>query len=236
MAIGLARMFGFHFPENFNYPYIAASITEFWRRWHMSLSRWFRDYLYIPLGGNRRSPARVYFNLILVFFLCGLWHGASWNFVIWGMFHGALLVSERVGLLKLLDQWPRPFRHGYTLLMVMVGWVFFRADTLPYALSYLGALAGRAPVSGAAVFPLKMFFNYELILIILLGLVFSTPLRPALRNLAERWNASLLGATRKSVFATSLAVAHICVLVGIFVYSLMLMAAGTYNPFIYFRF
>lgn len=137
MAIGLGRIFGFHFLENFNYPYISQSIQEFWRRWHISLSSWFRDYLYIPLGGNRAGTWRTYFNLLLVFFLCGLWHGASWTFVIWGLYHGLFLVVERLGLIQLLKTIPVFFRHVYTMLVVMVGWVFFRAETLDQALAYV---------------------------------------------------------------------------------------------------
>jgi len=137
MAIGLGHMFGFKFMENFNYPYISRSIQEFWRRWHISLSTWFRDYLYIPLGGNRAGTAKTYRNLVSVFFLCGLWHGASWNFVIWGMFHGLFAVIERFPLGKRLTQRSRIVSHLYTLLVVMVAWVFFRAPTLPGALGYL---------------------------------------------------------------------------------------------------
>src|SRR5262249_35701539 len=125
MAIGLGKMFGFHFLENFNYPYIAGSLTEFWRRWHISLSRWFRDYLYIPLGGNRGTPLRTYVNLVMVFLLCGLWHGASWTFVLWGGFHGSWLVIERLGFTKALTAVPRLVAHAYTLLVVMLGWVIF---------------------------------------------------------------------------------------------------------------
>ena len=137
MAIGLGRMFGFRFPENFRWPYVAQTVQDFWRRWHMSLSTWFRDYLYVPLGGSRVSPARMYRNLVTVFFLCGLWHGASWNFVIWGLFHGTFLVVERVGLAAAIMRLPRPVRHVYLTLVVMVGWVFFRADTLPGAIAFL---------------------------------------------------------------------------------------------------
>ncbi len=137
MAIGLGRMFGFRFPENFRWPYIADTVQGFWRRWHMSLSTWFRDYLYVPLGGNRLSSGRVYVNLVTVFFLCGLWHGASWNFVIWGLFHGAFLVVERLGLADAVMRLWRPLRHVYVLIVVMVGWVFFRAETLPAAIGFL---------------------------------------------------------------------------------------------------
>src|SRR5262245_34022819 len=142
MAIGLGRLFGFELCENFRYPYAATSVTDFWRRWHMSLSTWFRDYLYIPLGGNRRGPWRTCFNLCVVFALCGLWHGASWTFLVWGVFHGLFLAVERVGLGRLLEKIPSPLRHGYTMLAVMAGWVLFKSETLGQALGYLGAMAG----------------------------------------------------------------------------------------------
>jgi len=143
MAIGLGAFLGFTFPKNFNYPYISRSITEFWRRWHMSLSSWFRDYLYIPLGGNRAGPWRTYFNLVTVFFLCGLWHGASWSFVFWGLLHGAFLVIERVGLGKLLERLPGVVALAYTLFAVQIAWVFFRAEDFGDAGAYLAAMFGQ---------------------------------------------------------------------------------------------
>src|SRR5438876_3261876 len=142
MAIGLGRMFGFRFPENFRWPYAADSVQEFWRRWHISLSSWFRDYVYVPLGGNRASPVKTYRNLVAVFFLCGLWHGASWTFVIWGLFHGLFLVLERLGLGAAVKRLRPPLRHAYLLLVVMVGWVFFREESLRGALSFLAAMVG----------------------------------------------------------------------------------------------
>ena len=231
MAIGLGRMFGFRFPENFNYPYIAASIQDFWRRWHMSLSAWFRDYVYIPLGGNRTSTGRMYFNLVLVFFLCGLWHGASWTFVVWGLYHGLFLVFERVGLAARVSVLPQPLRHVYALLVVMVGWVIFRADTLAGAMAMLAAMAG---VGGAvpAVYAPAWFWNTEMLLAVGAGIVGSTPLLPALaRRLAApgdsegvrvlRWQGSM---------------AAMLGLTALLVASLMLSASRSYNPFIYFRF
>ncbi|MEE8467510.1 MAG: MBOAT family O-acyltransferase [Planctomycetota bacterium] len=137
MAIGLGRMLGFRFLENFRFPYVSRSVTEFWRRWHISLSTWYRDYLYIPLGGSRRGPGRTYLNLLIVFALCGLWHGASWSFLVWGLFHGAFLVVERLGLGAALERRPAVLRHAYLLAVVMTGWVFFRAETLTQALEYL---------------------------------------------------------------------------------------------------
>ena len=143
MAIGLARMFGFRFPENFNYPYAATSIQDFWRRWHITLSAWFRDYVYIPLGGNRFGAWTTVRNLWIVFFLTGAWHGASWNFIIWGLWHGLFLSLERLPIVAtLLDRTPRVLRTGYVLLVVLIGWVFFRAPTLDAALHYLGRMFG----------------------------------------------------------------------------------------------
>ena len=141
MAIGLGWMTGFSLPRNFDAPYVSRSITEFWRRWHMSLSRWFRDYLYVPLGGNRHGELRTYRNLLIVFLLCGLWHnGAAWTFVIWGLYHGVLLIVERLGLGRWLERGPVLLQHGYTLLAVGVGWVLFRSDSIHQALSILGKM------------------------------------------------------------------------------------------------
>src|SRR5260370_36869159 len=162
MAIGLARMFGFHFPENFNYPYVAESITDFWRRWHITLSNWLRDYLYFPLG-VRHPRWRLYLNLLIVFFLCGLWHGAHWTFVIWGLCHGSFLVFERMGLAKWMAGRARLFRHAYTLLVIMLGWVFFRAETVSDALSFLRVMTGLGH-SGTAQYGLSAYLNNQLLL------------------------------------------------------------------------
>ncbi len=142
MAIGLGIVLGFTFPRNFRMPYTSLSITEFWRRWHMSLSSWLRDYLYIPLGGNRGGNAQTYRNLVMVFLLCGLWHGANWTFVLWGVWHGAFLVIERLGLGPLLARIPTPARWAYALLAVMGGWVLFRSASLAGALRYFASLVG----------------------------------------------------------------------------------------------
>jgi alginate O-acetyltransferase complex protein AlgI len=233
MAIGLARMFGFHFPENFNHPYISTSITEFWRRWHMSLSRWFRDYVYIPLGGNRRGAARTYANLVTVFFLCGLWHGASWTFVIWGMFHGSLLVVERVGLHARLARLPRVLRHAYALLMILVGWVLFRADTLPHAIMFLKAMAGFAPRTSPE--DAALYLNPELVACIIVGAFASTPIGSVLLSAWDRLRARAREPIRPALENVTVA-ASLAAGSGVFLYSAMLMAAGTYNPFIYFRF
>ncbi len=254
MAIGLGRMFGFRFPENFRYPYIASSVQDFWRRWHISLSSWFRDYVYIPLGGNRRGTVWMYVNLVSVFFLCGLWHGAAWTFVVWGLFHGAFLVIERVGLAAWLESMPRVIRHIYTLLAVMVGWVFFRADSIAGAVAMLRAMVGLAPGDPTAYSP-GWYLTPELILALVVGVIGSTPIVPAM---ARRLSAlpkevpsvrstheaitgrggSLdpPGASGATSFGWMPSAAVIAALVAVLAASLMLMAARTYNPFIYFRF
>ncbi len=174
MAIGLGRMFGFRFLENFNYPYIAQSVTEFWRRWHISLSSWYRDYLYIPLGGNRCAPWRISLNLMIVFVLCGLWHGASWNFAVWGIYHGAFLMLERRGLGAWIETRWRPFRHVYTLLAVMGGWVLFRTVTLSHGLAYFQALAGFGAAANAK-YHLGLYLDKGLWLVLFAAVIGSTP-------------------------------------------------------------
>ena len=234
MALGLGRMFGFRFPENFRYPYVATSVQDFWRRWHLSLSAWFRDYLYVPLGGNRVRPARVYVNLVTVFALCGLWHGANWTFVAWGLFHGAFLVVERVAGPRLPAPSPvtRAAGHLYALLVVMIGWVLFRADSLAAAGHVLAAMAGGAPAVAPA-FDTAWYLTPEVVAALAAGVVGATPVGPALA-------ARLLGApsapdTRPAMpAAASLAVVATCVV--LFAASVLLSAAGTYSPFIYFLF
>ncbi len=174
MAIGLGRMFGFDFLENFNFPYISQSIREFWRRWHISLSTWFRDYLYVPLGGNRVQPYRTYGNLIVVFLLCGLWHGAEWTFVIWGLWHGFFIVLERLGLGRLIDSFWKPLRHLYVLLVVIFGWVFFRSESLSYAMAYFQTLLGLTK-GNELEFPLALFMNREIAAALCAGVIFSAP-------------------------------------------------------------
>ncbi|MEQ1637405.1 MAG: MBOAT family O-acyltransferase, partial [Methylococcales bacterium] len=226
MAIGLGRMLGFRFLENFNYPYIARSIQEFWRRWHISLSNWFRDYLYIPLGGNRVSPFRTYLNLNIVFFLCGLWHGASWNFIIWGMIHGCFLSLERTRFSILLEQSYAPVRHIYTLLVVMLAWVFFRCDDLQSATHYLAVMFGISQPSGS-LYNVDLLVNNEIIIALGIGLLVLTPIYPYFRNI-NKANVPFSGVN-----------SNICVTAfyGILlILSLIKISAGTYNPFIYFRF
>jgi alginate O-acetyltransferase complex protein AlgI len=236
MAVGLARMFGFTFPENFNYPYVSRSVAEFWRRWHVSLSSWFRDYLYVPLGGNRCGTRRTYFNLLTVFFLCGLWHGASWAFVCWGLYHGAFLVLERGKLGRLLERAATPIRRAYVLLVVMIGWVFFRAPTLTQALAYLAALAGLG-TAGEAGYGLSVHLSADVVLALAAGILVSMPLLAWL----QRLGASSLGlAPRRPMLAPLLQAAFAGVSVAtqaaLLLASVATLAAGTHNPFIYFRF
>jgi len=227
MAIGLGLMFGFHFPINFNAPYISQSVTEFWRRWHISLSSWFKDYLYIPLGGNRRSTVRTYVNLWTVFVLCGVWHGASWNFLFWGVYHGFFLVVERMGLAKLIRKLPRMVRHAYLLLAVVIGWVFFRAETMTYALGFLKAmfLGGQGSSLDR---PLAMYVLNDFYLAFAAGVLFSMPLKDFFR---ER----LAGKTCGPLAPLADTVCLGCQL-GLFVLCILFISSGAHNPFIYFRF
>jgi alginate O-acetyltransferase complex protein AlgI len=231
MAIGLGHMFGFTFPENFRYPYIATSVQDFWKRWHISLSTWFRDYLYVPLGGNRRSPARVYLNLTTVFFLCGLWHGAAWTFVVWGLLHGLFLVLERLGLGRILAALPRPVGWCYTLLMVMIGWLFFRADSLSSALSMLQAMAGLG-AGQATPFAASWYLTPELVLAMIAGTIGAAPIVPLLTRAAGR-PSEALGAMRLSLGWQAGVVLAVIVLLTA---SITQVALGAFTPFIYFRF
>jgi alginate O-acetyltransferase complex protein AlgI len=230
MAIGLGRMFGFRFPENFRHPYVSSSIQEFWRRWHISLSSWFRDYLYVPLGGSRVSSARTYANLVTVFFLCGLWHGASWSFVAWGLFHGLFLVLERAGLGAALGRAGAVVRHAYVLLVVVTAWVFFRADTLPQALAFLRAMAGLGAAQPTP-FAVSWYLTPELSLALLAGAIGSMPVVPALRA----WRAGLEGRAPRFL-PGALDLAATAALLLLLLVSVTQVAARTYNPFIYFRF
>jgi len=224
MAIGLGKMLGFNFKENFNYPYISMSIQEFWRRWHISLSTWFRDYLYIPLGGNRKGLRRTYVNLIIVFFITGLWHGASWNFVFWGLFHGLFLILERSKVLNTL-KWPVFVQHLYVLVVVIVGWVFFRAETMTEAVAYLGSMVGAS--QGEDITAL-IYINPYSITMILLAIIFSMPIRAWLNGFVAKSKSNLLS----KMHGPSIYFFYI----GLFLWSIIELAQSSYNPFIYFRF
>lgn len=226
MAIGLGRMFGFQFPENFNYPYISRSIQEFWRRWHISLSTWFRDYLYIPLGGNRVAPGRQYFNLVTVFFLCGLWHGASMTFVVWGLFHGLFLVLEK-GALRRVESLAPAAGHVYTLLVVTVGFVFFRCDTLVHASRYLRSMIGVT--GGAKEHFAAMYLTPDVAVALAAAVIGCTPW-------VAQWARQCCAAPRNAFARLAAESAVNAGLLAVFVVALTYLSAGTYNPFIYFRF
>jgi alginate O-acetyltransferase complex protein AlgI len=233
MAIGLARMLGFTFPENFKYPYTARSITEFWSRWHISFSTWLRDYLFFPLG-VRRGRLRLYGNLLVVFLVCGLWHGASWRFVIWGLFHGSFVILERAGMANRLSRLPSVVRHGYALLVVMAGWVLFRAETLSYAVAYLASLAGRSHY-GPLVAGVAVALTPQVVSAIVGGILGSAPVLPAIERLIAR-TATESASPIASVLQMGVGVARVAGTVATFIMSAAFSAAGTYNPFIYFRF
>ena len=237
MAIGLGKMVGFDFKENFNYPYVARSIQDFWRRWHISLSSWFRDYVYIPLGGNRGGKISTYRNLLIVFFVTGLWHGASWSFIVWGLYHGVFLLIERAGVGKRLEQvWP-PIAHVYTLLVVMVGWVFFRTETLTDGVAYLQKMIGLAPPTAANVaYPPALLLNTEVMAALLLGVLLSTPVYHAFQRGWQRLQTRLGYSPARTTLGTMLDSLYAVSLFGLFVMAVMYLAADTYNPFIYFRF
>jgi len=233
MAVGMGKMFGFTFMENFNFPYLAQSIRDFWRRWHISLSTWFRDYLYFPLGGNRVSEGRTYLNLMVVFFLCGLWHGANLTFVVWGLYHGFFLVLERTRIGKMQEQLPRPFRHFYTILAVMMGWVIFRANTFGAAGNYFHALflPGHLP----AAQPLARYVTNETLCAIAFGILFSGPLWSWIKTRYAKL-AQALPAPDRPVVLVPASVFEILLIVILLLASSAWLAGGTYNPFIYFRF
>ena len=226
MAIGLMRMFGFRILENFNYPYIARSVREFWRRWHISLSNWFRDYLYVPLGGNRRGARREYANLVVVFLLCGLWHGASWPFVLWGAWHGAFLAAERAGLGKALARLG-VLAHAYAIAAVTLGWVLFRCDTLAHAAAFYAALFGFAK-GDVARMPLGQWLDPLTVAALVVAAVFAAPVARAAGEWRDR-----RAAMGNGTLVLSLDVAWLGVLL---LAATAFLAAGTYNPFFYFRF
>lgn len=225
MAIGLGKMLGFSLPENFNYPYTAKNIQKFWRRWHITLSSWFRDYLYIPLGGNRCGPLRTYANLLIVFLLCGLWHGASWTFVFWGLYHGFFIVCERLATRRLPPA-PPWLAHPATIVIILIGWVFFRCDTLSHALSHIAAMFGFAEGAGG----IDPFIDKKFLCELAVATALAMPLWPWLqkhwRRLAgDFWPSALVAALVRVLGLVALLYAVIASL-----------AAGSYNPFIYFRF
>ena len=223
MAIGLGAVFGFKFLENFNYPYISRSITEFWRRWHISLSTWFKEYLYIPLGGNRVSRQRTYINLFIVFLATGIWHGASWNFVIWGLWHGLFIILERMtGWHKKEGGWLlNTVKHVYTILIFVIGWVMFRADNMSYAWAYIKNMFGCVG-EHRITYDLEYYVGGMELLAFAVAVLCAVPLFRGILTLSPRYKKSY-------------SLVNIWLLV-LFMVSAASIAASTYNPFIYFRF
>ena len=222
MAIGLGKMFGFEFNMNFNYPYVSKSITEFWRRWHISLSSWFRDYVYIPLGGNRVSKIKHIRNLLIVWFLTGLWHGAAWNFVAWGLYYGGLLIIEKYLLSPVLDRLPDVVRHIYSIVLVVIGWVLFFSSSFGQAADYIRVMFG-AGAHGFADRESMYLLTSNLILWLIL-IFGSTPLvhfryEHMLRS--KKWNTTIINSV---VYAA------------LFIVCIAYLVTETYNPFLYFRF
>lgn len=218
MAIGLGKMLGFDFPENFNYPYISDSITEFWRRWHMTLSFWFRDYVYIPLGGNRHGLKRQLINIMIVWLLTGFWHGASWNFVLWGVYYGVILILEKLFLLKWLKKSPAWVRHVYTIFVFLIGWVLFAFTDLHTVGDYLSSLFGA---SGVLADGRALFYLRDNLVLLIVGTIACTPIAKT------RWN--LLNTEKGEVLVPVLTVAGLAVCTAFIV-------DASYNPFLYFRF
>ena len=221
MAIGLGRMFGFKFPENFRYPYQSVSITDFWRRWHITLSTWFKEYLYIPLGGNRCGLARQALNLLIVWSLTGFWHGAGWNFVMWGLYYFVILFIEKLFLLKALDKLPKLFRHVYALLLIVIGWVIFASDDVSVLLPYLGSMFG----ANGAIGGMDVYTLLTKAVLLIICCIAST-------ELPKRLFLSATGAMNEKAAFTIKSVMTIALLA----LSMILLIGDSYNPFLYFRF
>jgi len=224
MAIGLGEVFGFTYKENFNYPYISRSASEFWRRWHISLGSFFRDYVYIPLGGNRRGNTRTVMNLLTVWMLTGLWHGASWNFVLWGLYYGILLIVERFVLGERLKRAPAAITVPYTLLIIMIGWMIFYYTDLGSMLRHIGAMFGIAADGIADAVTLAVIRKYTVLPLV--GVIAALPVLPAIKKRLQpdtlTWRIAAAGSA--------------VVLTGVLVLSLIFIVGQSYNPFIYFRF
>ena len=224
MAIGLGEILGFHFPENFNYPYISASITEFWRRWHISLGSWFREYVYIPLGGNRKGLPRQLFNILIVWMLTGIWHGAGWNFLLWGLWFACLLVLEKMFLGKVLSWFPRVVGILYTCVAVLIGWALFELTTLGDILGYLRAMVGTSGFLDTNAF----YLGREYLILLVIGAVASTPIPKKLITRLERSKTGLCMAVYRlgeKIIPAALLLLCIASIVD-----------DSYNPFLYFRF
>lgn len=223
MAIGLARMFGFKFLENFNYPYISKTLTEFWRRWHISLSSWFRDYVYIPLGGNKKG--NVYLNLLIVFIVTGFWHGADWQFLAWGLWHGAFLIFERLfNLREVQNKKTVSFRFILTMLIVLIGWVFFRSTGIRYALNYISLMFGFYNSENILFSSIWFFLSPKIIIMLCIAVIASTPILGYISSLVESKNKNVI-----RIISYVLTIALLLL-------SIVFVTGSSYNPFIYFRF
>lgn len=224
IAIGIGKMIGFKFPENFNYPYIADSVTNFWRRWHMTLSSWFKDYVYIPLGGNRVSTLKHIRNIFIVWMLTGLWHGASWNFIIWGLYFGIILIIEKYFLNKVLEKLPKAIRIIYTSFVVMISFIIFSSEDLGSALTIIKGLFSFKSLSLSNNFILYYVKSYGFILI--MGIIFSTPL---IKNIIEKLRS-------KKILNNIINIIEVIVIVLILLVVTSMLIDSSYNPFLYFRF
>jgi len=227
MAIGLAKIFGFDFHENFNFPYTSTSIRNFWRRWHISLSEWFRDYLYIPLGGSKNGILRTNINLLIVFICTGFWHGSSWNFIVWGLIHGIFILFERTGLQSVLNVLPKFISITYTFLTVLFAWVFFRIEKISDAFNYSACMLGFHSKTNLFVVQTQGFVNKKLILILFFSFIYSFGF--------FRWVENRIKSLASPLSISYLILKNILILM-IFLVTLIYVAAETYNPFIYFRF
>ena len=224
MAIGMGRMLGFRFNENFNYPYVSLSIRDFWRRWHISLSTWFRDYVYIPLGGSRKGTLRTLLNLLLVFALCGFWHGASWNFLVWGLYFGLFLCLERLPVYARYEKLPRPLRWLVTAAVILIGWIFFQDIGLDQNLELIGIMFG-APSTPA--FPLISLFTWKRVLVLGFAAAGIFPILPWLQRLTEKHPGPCSVLRRFAAPVCLILLLALCIIQ---------LVSNTYNPFIYFRF
>jgi len=230
MAIGLAKIFGFTFKPNFDYPYAARSVQEFWRKWHISLSSWFRDYLYIPLGGNRKGTARTYINLFIVFAVTGLWHGAQWSFVVWGLFHGVFLALERAGLGRILRKLPGAVSRAYMLFVVAIGWVLFRADGLSNAFAYIGRMFD---FKSGGLLILAANLDHITLISVAAGIVFSSPVLPFIK---KKISGDPDAAAVKSPFTTAADILGCAGCFLLILISVVFLSGSDFNPFLYFRF
>jgi alginate O-acetyltransferase complex protein AlgI len=224
MAIGLGKIFGFHFLENFNYPFISKSITEFWRRWHMSLGSWFRDYVYIPMGGNRCSRGKWLLNIFVVWMLTGFWHGADWNFILWGLYFALFLIVEKLWILRFLEKIPALFSRIYVLFLVLISFVIFNGSGMSGVLSDIGGLFGAGGIP--LVTDETLYYLRSFAVLLVMGIIGSTP---AVKNLFIR-------AYEKDKLRPVMAAAQGPVMIVLLVLITAYLVDGSFNPFLYFRF